>query len=171
MEKIEDGAAYGKYQLFRTYTDQPEGAQKAKQNAIAALESAELRDEPNVCLIGLWAYNPPKILSAVTDKKKLGKVKIVGFDEDPETLQGIADGYILGTVVQNPYEFGFQSVKMMASLARGDKSIIPADGMFPIEFRIITKDGGKDYPETVHGQKKSIPVKEFRQQLDQLLGK
>ena len=73
--------------------------------------------------------------------------------------------------MQNPYEFGFQSVKMMASLARGDKSIIPADGMFPIEFRIITKDGGKDYPETVHGQKKSIPVKEFRQQLDQLLGK
>jgi ribose transport system substrate-binding protein len=171
IEKVKDGETYGKYKLFRTYTDQPEGAQKAKQNAVAALESEDLRDEPNVCLIGLWAYNPPKILSAVTDKKKLGKVKIVGFDEDPETLQGIADGNILGTVVQNPYQFGFQSVKMMAALARGDKSILPADGMYPIDFRIITKDGGKDYPETVHGEKTSIPVKEFRQQLDELLGK
>jgi len=168
---IEDGGKYGKYTLFRTYTDQPEGAQKAKQNAIAALESEELKDAPNVCLIGLWAYNPPKILSAVTDKGKVGKVQIVGFDEDPETLQGIADGGILGTVVQNPYEFGFQSVKMMAALARGDKKVIPADGMFPIDFRIITKDGKQEYPETVHGQKKSIAVKEFRDQLNELLGK
>jgi len=73
--------------------------------------------------------------------------------------------------VQNPYEFGFQSVKMMAALARGDKKVIPADGMFPIDFRIITKDGKQEYPETVHGQKKSIAVKEFRDQLNELLGK
>jgi len=169
--EVKDGAEYGKYTLFRTYTDQPEGAQKAKANAIAALESKDLKDEPNVCLVGLWAYNPPALLSAVTDKKKLGKVKIVAFDENSETLQGIADGYITGTVVQNPYQFGFQSVKLMAELAKGDKSHVPADGMMPIDFRILTKDGGKEYPETVHGEKKSIPVKDFREELDTLLGK
>jgi ribose transport system substrate-binding protein len=171
VDQVEDGTTYGKdkkYKLHRTYLDQPEGAQKAKQNAVAAVK--DLKEEPNVCMIGLWAYNPPAILSAVRDKELLGKIKIVGFDENAETLQGIADGHILGTVVQNPYQFGFQSVKLMAALAKGDKSTVPSDGMMPIDFRIITKDGGKDYPETKNGQKKSIPVKEFRDELDTLLG-
>ncbi len=136
----------------------------------------DLKDIPNVCMIGLWAYNPPAILSAVNDKVqdgklKRGQIKIVGFDENAETLQGIADGDIAGTVVQNPYQFGFQSVTLMAALAHGDRSKVPADGVIPIDFRIITKDGGKEYPETVHGEKKSIPVKEFRDQLNELLGK
>ena len=175
--KAEDGQSYGtdkKYTLYRTYLDQPEGAQKAKQNARAAVQ--DLKDKKDVCLIGLWAYNPPAILSAVNDKVqagqlKRGQIKIVGFDENAETLQGIADGDIAGTVVQSPYQFGFQSVTLMAALVRGDKSKVPADGVVPIDFRIITKDGAKDYPETVHGEKKSIPVKEFRDQLDELLGK
>jgi ribose transport system substrate-binding protein len=176
-KSITDGAEFGKdkkYKLYRTYLDQPEGAQKAKQNARAAVQ--DLKDDPNVCLIGLWAYNPPAILSAVNDKVqegklKRGQIKIVGFDENAETLQGIAEGDIAGTVVQNPYQFGFQSVSLMAQLVRGDKSKVPADGVVWIDFRIITKDGGKEYPETVHGQKTSIPVKEFRDQLDELLGK
>jgi ribose transport system substrate-binding protein len=171
-KSITDGAEFGaakKYTLYRTYLDQPEGAQKAKQNAVAAVR--DLKDRADVCLIGLWAYNPPAILSAVRDKELQKKIKIVGFDENAETLQGIADGDIAGTVVQNPYEFGFQSVTLMAALVRGDKSKVPADGVMPVDFRIITKDGGKDYPETVHGQKTSIPVAKFRAELDALLGK
>jgi ribose transport system substrate-binding protein len=131
----------------------------------------DLTDEPNVCMIGLWAYNPPAILSAVRDKELLGKIKIVAFDENAETLQGIVEGHILGTVVQNPYEFGFQSVKLMAALAKGANPPLGENGVIPIEFRIITKDGGKEYPETVHGQKKSLPVKQFRDELNALVGK
>jgi ribose transport system substrate-binding protein len=176
-DKIVDGAVFGKekkYTLHRTYLDQPEGAQKAKKNAVAAV--GDLKNESNVCMIGLWAYNPPAILSAVNDKVesgqlKRGQIKIVGFDENAETLQGIAEGDIAGTVVQNPYQFGFQSVTLMAALVRGDRSKVPADGVVPVDFRIITKDGGKDYPETVHGQKKSVPVADFRNELDKLLGK
>ena len=177
FKKPEKGTVYGKdvkYTLYDIYLDQPEGAQKAKTNARAAVQ--DLKDVPNVCMIGLWAYNPPAILSAVNDKVqdgklKRGQIKIVGFDENAETLQGIADGDIAGTVVQNPYQFGFQSVTLMAALVHGDRSKVPADGVIPIDFRIITKDGGKEYPETVHGEKKSIPVKEFRDQLNELLGK
>src|SRR5205823_10001037 len=54
---------------------------------------------------------PISILNAAKEVKLEGKVKIVGFDEDLETLKGIDDGYIYGTVVQNPYEFGKRSVR------------------------------------------------------------
>ena len=137
----EDGAMYGKYRLHRTYTDQAIGS-KAVTNATDALTA--LGHEKNLCFIGLWAYNPPAILSAAKDKNMLGKLKIVGFDEDEATLQGIIEGHIHATVVQNPYEFGHRSVRIMAALARGDRSELPEDGILYIPHRVITKEAGKD---------------------------
>jgi ribose transport system substrate-binding protein len=164
FEPSPDGQTFGKYQLYKqTYTDQPEGAKKAKENAEDAIE--KLNDVPNVCMVGLWAYNPPAILSAVKDKKKLGRIKIVGFDEDFITLDGLRDGHIYATVVQDPYNFGYESVKLMAALARGDESKVPKDGLQHIPHRIITKDGGD-----ANGLKR-IPVQEFRDQLEKLIGK
>ncbi len=109
---------YGNYELVDTRYDETDEL-KAKNNAADVL--TKIGNEPNLCLIGLWAYNPPAILSAVRDAGKLGKVKIVGFDENDNTLQGIKDGHIHATVVQQPFEFGYQSVKNMADLARADK--------------------------------------------------
>jgi ribose transport system substrate-binding protein len=158
MEYSPDGRRYGKYRLHKTYTDQPVGAQRATQNATDAL--TELKREKNLCLIGLWAYNPPAILTAVRDKDLLGKVKIVGFDENDATLQGVADGHIYGTVVQNPFEFGYKAVRLMAQLARGDKSGLPKDGILYEPHRVITKEGGKG----------RIPVEKFRKDLKAILG-
>ena len=39
-----------------------------------------------------------------------GKVKIIGFDEDLVTLRGITEGIVDGTIVQQPFEFGYQSM-------------------------------------------------------------
>jgi ribose transport system substrate-binding protein len=112
---------------------------KAKENADDVL--VQLAGEPDVCLVGLWAYNPPAILAAVEAKEGLkGKVKIVAFDEDKETLRGIREGSIAGTVVQQPYQFGYESVKMMATLAKGDRSMLPKDGLRPVPHRLITRD-------------------------------
>jgi ribose transport system substrate-binding protein len=152
------GDTYGKYKLFKTYTDQPEGPQKAKENAVDAITA--LQNEKDVCMVGLWAYNPPAILSAVKDKGKVGRIKIVGFDEDTATLQGIAEGAIHGTIVQQPFLFGYESVKLMAALARGDKSKIPPGGIRYVPHMVVTKDGGKD--------RKAVGP--FRDELEKLLG-
>src|ERR1700687_124688 len=74
------GQMYGKYKLFGVFLDQPLGEQKARENATDVL--TQQQTEKNLCLIGLWAYNPPAILSAVKDAGRAGEVKIVGFDED-----------------------------------------------------------------------------------------
>ncbi len=44
---------------------------------------------------------------------KNGQVKIVCFDENAETLAGVASGDIYGTVVQQPFEFGKQAITRM----------------------------------------------------------
>jgi ribose transport system substrate-binding protein len=94
-------------------------------------------------LVGLWEYNGPAILNAVKDAGKLGQVKIVCFDEADDTLQGIKAGHIYATVVQQPYEFGYQSIKLMAQVLAGDKSAIPASKQKFIETKAI-KQGNVD---------------------------
>ena len=143
---------YGKYTLLGTYYDQVD-PNKAKDNAADVL--TQLQGESNVCLIGLWAYNPPAILAAVKAARKEGKVHVVGFDEDEITLQGIRDGYIHATVVQQPFEFGYQAIKIMAQALAGDRSGIPPNKQVFIPTKVIKKDN----------------VEEFTKQINQLRGR
>ena len=69
-------------------------------------------------MIGLYAYNAPMILEAVKSKNLSGKVKIVAFDEDAATLAAIDSGEIYGTIVQDPYNFGYKSVEILAEIAK-----------------------------------------------------
>jgi ribose transport system substrate-binding protein len=92
------------------------------------------------CLVGLWSYNGPAILNAVKDANKVGKVKIVCFDEEEETLQGVRDGAIFATVVQQPYQFGYQAITLMDKYLSGDKSVVPADKKVIVPTLAITKD-------------------------------
>ena len=101
------------------------------------------------CLVGLWSYNGPAILSAVNDAGKGvhqgGSVNIVCFDEEDDALQGIIDGVIYGTVVQKPYEFGYQSVRILAGLARGDKSVLPEGGHLDTGVVVVKKDNAEEF--------------------------
>jgi len=163
-----DGETFGKYKLFkRTLLDQPEGARKALENAVDVL--SQVPADENLCMVGLWAYNPPQCLAAlkdkVKDKARLNRIKIVGFDEDFATLDGIQSGEIYATVVQDPYNFGYESVKIMAALAKGEEVNLPKDGIRFIPHRIIMKEAGE------RDGLKRLAVREFRAELEKLLGK
>ena len=64
---------------------------------------------------------------------------VVGFDEDQVTLGGIKDGSIAGTVVQQPYEWGYQGMKDIARYLEGDKSFLPANKLMIVPTQIIDK--------------------------------
>lgn len=90
-------------------------------------------------LVGLYNYNGPAILNAVRAANAQGKVKIVCFDENDETLDGVASGDIYGTVVQQPFEFGKQSMAKMAKYLGGDKEAL-AGGKQIVATRSLKKD-------------------------------
>ena len=101
----------------------------------------ELTKHPGVdAMVGLFEYNAPIILDVLKARGDIGKVKIVGFDESPDTLQAIKDGEIHGTVVQDPYEYGFRSIQVLHALSQGDDSIIPENNFIDIPARQIRKD-------------------------------
>ena len=114
---------------------------RAKQNVADTL----VKNPDIACLVGLWSYNGPAILNAVKDANKVGKVKIVTFDEENDTLQGVKDGAIEATVVQNPYEFGRQAVTLMAKKLRNENADVPADGKVIVPTRAIDKSNVDEF--------------------------
>jgi ribose transport system substrate-binding protein len=92
------------------------------------------------CLIGFYSYNPPKIYEALQAAGKLGQITVVAFDEDPVTLGAVRSGAFAATVVQQPYEWGYQGMKLMATYLEGDKSKIPQNGLIIVPTVVITKE-------------------------------
>lgn len=140
LEKTQYPIQFGKYTLLDTMTDDAK-AEKCAANVEATLaKNADVR-----CLVGLWAYNPPAMLKAVqkavaVGKLKKGQVALVGFDENDETLDGVASGEVYGTIVQNPFKFGYEAVRILAHLAKGDRSVLPEGGILYIPHRVIKSD-------------------------------
>jgi len=119
---------------------------RAKSNAADTLVNY-----PDIAaLVGLWSYNGPAIVGAVRDAGKVGKLKIIAFDEEDETLNGIRDGAIYATVVQQPFEFGYQSMKLMARILDGDRSGIPASKQIFVPTLAIKKEQVEEFARKIN---------------------
>ncbi len=123
------------FKILGTLTDQFDRA-KGKANAEDALAKY-----PDLgCMVGLFAYNPPLMLEALSQAGKLNQVKVVAFDEDDATLEGIQKGTVYGTVVQNPYMYGYKSVEVLHGILTGEADAIPEGHFIDIPARQIRQD-------------------------------
>lgn len=118
---------------------------KARANAENALAA-----HPDLAaMVGLWEYNPPNILKALEGAGKLGKVKVIGFDENYATLRAIDAGHCTGTVAQQPFVFGYDSVKYMREIVVNGKSVdelgIPENKLLYVPTVVIEEGAGEDY--------------------------
>lgn len=139
----------GKFIILGTKTDNADTGQ-AKANAENALQL-----HPDLAaMVGLYGYNPPACLEALKDTgarggRMSGKVKIFGFDGLETTLEGIKAGHIEGTVVQQPFEFGYQSMKALKAYHDGGQ-VNAVNGGIDIPVKIITKETAAAYQSEVN---------------------
>jgi len=101
-------------------------------------------------LVGLWSYNGPAILNAVREAGKVGRVRIITFDEADETLAGVKEGAIHATVVQQPYEFGYQAIKRMAQAVRGDRSFIPDTKQIIVPTLVVNRANVDEFTKRIN---------------------
>ena len=137
---ILDAVKGSKVEVIDTLTDNADHT-KAKAN----VEDTLVKHPDIAGLMGLWSYNGPAIAEAVKAAGKQGKVKIVTFDEEAGTLQAVKDEVIFATVVQRPYEFGYQSMRILAALARGEDPGIPKNGIVDTGAQVINKDNVDEF--------------------------
>ncbi|HKS41640.1 MAG TPA: sugar-binding protein [Blastocatellia bacterium] len=142
---IKESLAGSKVEIIDLRTDDADRV-RAKANVLDTL----VKYSDVACLVGLWSYNGPAIINALKDAGKIGQIKVVCFDEEDETLAGVKDGSIYATVVQQPYEFGYQSVHMLAKVLSGDRSTIPASKQQIVPTLVIKRDGVEEFTAKIN---------------------
>jgi ribose transport system substrate-binding protein len=145
VQGIKDVLAGSNIHIIDVRTDDADNV-RAKANAADTL----VRYPDIKGLVGLWSYNGPAILNAVREAGKVGRVRIITFDEADETLAGIKAGAIHATVVQQPYEFGYQAIKRMAQAVRGDRSFIPATKQIIVPTLVVNSANVDEFTQRIN---------------------
>ena len=91
-------------------------------------------------IYGVLAYDP---LGAAKACKELGKdeVFIFGFDDFPDSIELMKEGWIQGLAVQQPYEIGRIAVETVIAAAQGNG---PELGSINTSIDIVTPDNVND---------------------------
>src|SRR3989441_7454393 len=145
FEGLKESLQGSKVEVIDLMTDDADEG-RARQNAYESLKKY-----PDIAgMVGLWSYNGPAILQAIKPEGKAGQIKVVCFDDERATLAGIKEGTIFGTVAQQPFEYGYQSVQMAAKILRDDRSVIPTSKTILIPTVVIQKNNVDDYTKKLN---------------------
>jgi ribose transport system substrate-binding protein len=98
---------------------------KARDNVRTAL----VNHPDLVALVGIWAYNAPAIAEVAQERGVRDRLTIITFDAQAAALNHMADGKIDAMVVQNPFEMGIQTVRLLRAMHTGDEATVKE--MFP----------------------------------------
>lgn len=124
----------GKYKIVATIVD---GIDPAKATELAA---EAIKKHPDLkCFACMFAYSTPSVLKALEASGKLGKIQVVGFDANDETLAGIEQGNVYASMIQDPYNIAYQAVRILADAARGKKEELPMLQAFFLPCDPVTK--------------------------------
>ena len=129
-----------------------------------------------VALVGIWAYNAPAIAEVVEERKARDRITTVTFDAQAVAIERMAAGQIDAMVVQNPFEMGIQTVRLLHAMHAGDEATIkemfpqagqPDGDIFTTGLRLIVPDNDPlvkpaDIPGSGH---EYMPISKFREWL------
>jgi ribose transport system substrate-binding protein len=121
--------ADSKYQYVGVQYDQ-DSASIAAQVTLAALQK-------NPKIVGIFATNlfsAEGAATAVRQAGKSGKVKIVGFDADPDQIAALKQGTVQALIAQSPYTIGQDAVEQAINALTGK----PVTAKIGTKFTIIT---------------------------------
>jgi ribose transport system substrate-binding protein len=145
------GAKEGGYVQFAGFTDNDNARSRMNgvQEAIGTAYTERSRDQDGmdlakardnvrnaisnhkdlVALVGIWAYNAPAIADVVTEAGNRDKFVIGTFDAQALAIEHMQKGNIDVMVVQNPFDMGVQTCRLMKAMIKGDDATIKE--MFP----------------------------------------
>lgn len=110
-----------------------------------------IRNHPGLnTLVGIWSYNAPAIVDVVRELDRRKDFLIVVFDAEPDAIKAVRDGQIDAMVVQNPFEMGYQGVRLLRALVQDDKETIakllpqhgePGGDVYDTGLKVVVPDG------------------------------
>jgi len=145
---------------------------KARENVRNAI-----RNHPNLnVVVGIWSYNAPAIVDVVKELDKRQALTVVAFDAEPIAVDQMNEGMIDAMVVQNPYQMGYQGVRLMKALVDKDEKTIhemlpdkdkkPDGDIYDTGLKVVVPDEGSPLkPEMFEKKTQFLKLSEFCQWL------
>ncbi|WP_435005670.1 substrate-binding domain-containing protein [Tundrisphaera lichenicola] len=125
-----DGFFTGAGPKFLRSTDMIYEDQHDTNRAQSLPEIAITKDPEIGVMLGLYSYNAPRIAAEVAKRPDFRKkTSVVTFDLDEQAVAFLEKGDIDVSVCQNPYEIGYQAVRLLSALMKDDKTTV--EQMFP----------------------------------------
>jgi len=135
-------------------------------------------------LVGIWAYNAHAIVRVVEERGVRDKTTVVVFDAAARALADMSQGQIDAMVVQNPYQMGDLSVKLMRALTKKDGAAIqkvlpsydpetgkfkePDGDVFHTELRVVVPNKESPLkPDLFRPETKFFYFEDFKKWLDE----
>jgi ribose transport system substrate-binding protein len=98
----------------------PRPCEDDSEKATAIAENLLTADSELTGFFGVSAPGGPGAARAVKATNKVGKIKIVGFDDTPECRQFIKEGIIQATIAQRPFDMGYKAIKVLVEARKGN---------------------------------------------------
>jgi ribose transport system substrate-binding protein len=113
---------------YKELAQMPDGMDKSKARDNVRNAIGNFKDEL-VALVGIWAYNAPAIAQVVEETNTRDKYTVITFDAQAVAIEEMAAGKIDAMVVQNPFDMGVQTVRLLKAMLADDQETIKE--MFP----------------------------------------
>ena len=145
---------------------------KARENVRNAI-----RNHPDLnVVVGIWSYNAPAIVDVVKELDKRQALTVVAFDAEPIAIDQMGEGMIDAMVVQNPYQMGYQGVRLMKALVADDQTTIhemlprmgqPDGDIYDTGLKVVVPQSSSPLKQELFDKKtKLLTLEEFRQWLE-----
>ncbi|MBL9122561.1 MAG: substrate-binding domain-containing protein [Planctomycetaceae bacterium] len=145
---------------------------KARDNVRNAI-----RNHPDLnVLVGIWSYNAPAIVDIVKEMNVRDKITVVAFDAEPLAIEAMQAGNVDAMVVQNPFEMGYQGVRLMKALREKDQATIsellpqlgqPGGDLYDTGLKVVVPDEGSPLQaEMFEAKTQFLKLSEFREWLN-----
>jgi len=120
---------------------------KARDN----VRNANHNHQDLVAHIGIWAYNAPAIADVVKETGTRDKYVVATFDAQDLAIAAMEQGNIDVMVVQNPFDMGVQTVRLLKAMVKDDQATIK---------EMLPNQGKEDGDVYTTGLRVVVPTKE-----------
>lgn len=127
-------------------------------------------------LVGIWSYNAPAIVDVVRELDRRDDFDICVFDAEPSAIKQMAEGDIDVMVVQNPYQMGYQAVRLLNALVEDDTQTVgemfpnadqPDGDLYNTGLKVVVPEGSPLVPEMFSENAEFLKLGDFQTWLKQ----
>jgi ribose transport system substrate-binding protein len=166
IQGVREGAG-DKFKALDTMADETDLTRARENVRNAILNHADLNT-----LVGIWSYNAPAIADVVKEMNNRNHFTIAVFDAEPGAILQMGEGRIDAMVVQNPFQMGYQGVRLLKALVEQDKKTIgemfpnqekPDGDLYDTGIKVVVPDQGSALrPDMFDKKTQFLKLTDFR---------